>query len=498
MVIDWGATNPASGYLLTVIFFAGSDVVAHADTVTLPGTTVETTDVTAPGFEPAFVIFASTRSAVNDTTATNFGISFGIAANDGADSNFSLNLSGGHVQGFSQNAVLAINDTMHQNLFNDLTFGGHYVDTYDADGFTVRCIRDGGNTSPYLAIGFGGAVDIWLGDISTPTSTGNDAEAGPGFVPQALIGGFNYTSSGFQGGVSPTNDQASVYSGGIGIATPTAEYSNVVTSEDAADTMNTQSLSDDVFANVPPNTGGTIQDVVCTGPAGAGSFDAGGFTLNYSAVDTVDSHPFFVLAIGESSLPATDNFNRAGPALGGNWASAASLGLPTIDTNQVVGQGGSERAAYWINNTPNNDQYAKITWSNPGDAATEHGPAVRVSNGDMVYSAVSQNDAIIYWWNSGARTQIGSTYSGIPGVDSVWTLEAEGSDFRLYEGAILRVSGSNGSAPSSGYGGMYIYNDSGRMDDFEVGNLGGDNKLPSRILRSARQDQSRLIAALQL
>jgi len=345
MVIDWGSTNPSSGYLLTVIFFAGSDVVAHADTVSLPATTGVNTDVTAPGFEPAFVIFASTRSAINDEVNTNFALSFGIAANDGADTNFSLNLSGANSALTSENAVLAINDSIQENLFQGNVYGGHYVDTYDADGFTVRCIRNGGGDSPYLAIGFGGAVDVWLGDISTPISTGDDVETGPGFTPQALIGGLNYSSSGFQGGATPSNDVESIYSAGIGIATPTAEYSNVVTSEDAADTMNTQSLSDDVFANVQPHIGGTAQDIVGTGPAGAGSFDASGFTLNYSAVDVVDNHPFFVLAIeaesdGDNDLTAvsiTANPVLDTPSIGQKHLLTATgitanpvLGTPTI------------------------------------------------------------------------------------------------------------------------------------------------------------------------
>ena len=92
MVIDWGSTNPSTAYLLTVIFFAGSDVSAWVDTApSLPSVVDNTVDYTDAGFEPAFVMFPTTRSNFNDVSDTNMALSLGIGANDGLESNFSFN-----------------------------------------------------------------------------------------------------------------------------------------------------------------------------------------------------------------------------------------------------------------------------------------------------------------------------------------------------------------------------------------------------------------------
>ena len=298
-IIDWGSTNPATAFLITVTFFAGTDTVAHAATLSLPDSATGSTDVTAPGFEPAFVLFAGTRSAFNDTSSANCSMAFGIAANDGADSNFGIGAVA--IDGVSTivNGSKPVNNGVHTNISNSTAFSGHYVDTYDANGFTINNGHGGGSVAGYMAIGFGGNADVWLGDISSPTSTGDDAETGPGFTPQALIAGFSVASGFLSARTGTDPDETDVFSFGVGVASVNVEFSNVISSEDGVVNTNTQSLSDDVFINLQKDQGGTTNDLIATGPPGSGSFDENGFTINYSAVDTGVSQPLFALAIRE-------------------------------------------------------------------------------------------------------------------------------------------------------------------------------------------------------
>jgi hypothetical protein len=308
ITINWGVAL-GSAYLLTVIFFAGDDVSAHADSVlSMGGPTI---DITAPGFEPDVVFFVSTRGAVNDTPGVNFGYTFGVCANDGSDTQFSHNVSGADASGTVQNAEQPNNNAIYHNIYTTSKFSVYSCGGFDANGFTLTAENSTGGELLYLALNFGG-LDFWLGDITSPTSAGDDAYTGPGFTPQAIIGGFSYTSLGWVGWNAGGNDQGAIFSNGIGIATENAEYSNVVTSEDLADTSNTQSLADDVFVNVQPHEGGTTQDLIATGPAGSGSFDANGFTLNYSAVDIAVAHAFWALAIEEATAETIKNVADVG------------------------------------------------------------------------------------------------------------------------------------------------------------------------------------------
>ena len=124
---------------------------------------------------------------------------------------------------------------------------------------------------------------------STPTSTGNDSEAGPGFTPQFVM-------------MLPTMAEAAstIYwdalGGGFGISTfdDDDEYCNSINYEDEVATSNTQSLSDDKAANLPDDDGSQGVE------ASFVSFDANGWTLNYTAVKA-NAKLWPYLAIGEAA-----------------------------------------------------------------------------------------------------------------------------------------------------------------------------------------------------
>lgn len=170
------------------------------------------------------------------------------------------------------------------------------------------------------------------------------------------------------------------------------------------------------------------------------------------------------------ALPATDNFTRADGALGANWTGSVGSDL-AISSNEVTGASGADSSMYWNADTPGNDQYAKCTIKNMS-AGQYVGPFVRGNATDFVILVAQSNtDFQIQWYNGAAWTQIGSTYSATPTAGDVLEIRATGTTFKGFINGVERISGTNVSAPASGSGGLYVYNNSARIDDFEVGNV---------------------------
>lgn len=176
------------------------------------------------------------------------------------------------------------------------------------------------------------------------------------------------------------------------------------------------------------------------------------------------------------ALPATDNFNRADGGLGANWTGSVGADLQIV-SNEVVGTVGSDCSMYWSADAPDAAQYAQVTITN---TVQYRGPLVRTSATDWVaLDAGAATDWKIEWYNSGDWTQIGSTYATAPADNDVAKITADGTAFKGYINGTERISGSNASAPASGYGGIYIYYN-GTADNFEVGNLGGTSSASAR------------------
>jgi len=171
------------------------------------------------------------------------------------------------------------------------------------------------------------------------------------------------------------------------------------------------------------------------------------------------------------ALPATDDFNRANGPLGSNWTGSVGGDL-AITSNYVSGAAGQDSSMYWSADAPDADHYAQCKLLNQG-IGIFRGPLCRVSATDWVaLDAVEQSRWDIEWYNGGSWTVIGSSYNVAPATNDIAKITTEGTTFKAFINGTERISGSNGSAPSSGYGGLYIYSNSSSLDDFEVGNLG--------------------------
>jgi len=288
--INW-ATAPGSAYLLTVILFAGSDLSAHVNYAQISATVDTPTDVTDPGFEPDVVIAITSGQLWPAQTGDNAEFSLGFVHNDGASgitqrsANWMLRdgLATTDVKSYVEDSGGAQQCSWFGNAQT------LYVDfeDFDSGGFSITPRTAGGNRRiAYLALSMGGAVSSWVGTYSTPTSTGSDSETGPAFTPQAVLA---------LGTMMESFDSfdATALSGARMVAAWDAndQYAVSANCEDNVATSNTQSLSDDVAIELPDDDGAAGLTASFT------SFDANGWTLNYSAVEAT-AKLFLALAIG--------------------------------------------------------------------------------------------------------------------------------------------------------------------------------------------------------
>src|SRR3990167_7614683 len=169
----------------------------------------------------------------------------------------------------------------------------------------------------------------------------------------------------------------------------------------------------------------------------------------------------------------TDNFNR-GTGIGANWTGSVGGDLAIQASTVCTGAtGAADNSMYWNANTPADAQYAQavlvIALGQPDWA----GVCVRASATDWVFLDAAENDSAwrIEWYNGGSWTQIGTTYSTIPANGDLARIEADGSAFEGFVNGVSRISGSNGSAPASGFTGAYVFGNTNGLDDFEGGDL---------------------------
>lgn len=292
VTISWG-NAPTSEYLITVIAFAGDGVSAHADTFSPHATVDNSVDVTDPGFEPDMLLLASICQTFSDSLFSYGMLSHGFAINDGSST-----------QGCwfwrSQDAAAAaalISRCTHTYAFLDVGSGGSVnyaveIGSWDADGFSATS-RVGGNSESddvgYLALYFNGEVSVWGDVITSPTSTGDDSQTGPGFEPQLVMCGLTQMPS-----LDTTYTDGSAGCVGASAFTPDNEYSTSIADEDGADPTDTQSICNDVAVDIPQDDGSTgIR-------ASFVSMDTNGWTWNYSDV-LGSACQMFIIAIGAES-----------------------------------------------------------------------------------------------------------------------------------------------------------------------------------------------------
>jgi hypothetical protein len=308
VTITWGNT-PGEAYRILAIFFAGINN-AYCGDFTSSSVDEGEVDVTDPGFEPDFVLFASASQPFDDAQDTTTRLSLGVANNDGATPYPQASQNWGENNGATKGVptMWSRDDKIVQN-WNPSTlarYGNVEIDSFDVDGFSSFTRDPAGNEIAYLAIKLTSddSIGHWAGPIQSPTSTGNWSATDPGFKPQFLLLGVNGAD---------TDDTVEV-DGDAGLFFVSAIHADeqhcigfVV--EDASATTDTGSYIEDKAIEALAHVGASARWV-----GTFSSWNAEGWTINLTTCDGT-SREWLGLAIEADAGATVLNYERGTPGV---------------------------------------------------------------------------------------------------------------------------------------------------------------------------------------
>lgn len=162
----------------------------------------------------------------------------------------------------------------------------------------------------------------------------------------------------------------------------------------------------------------------------------------------------------------TDDFNRAGPALGANWTNLLNT-IVIASSTLVTGGTTDDCASYWSANTFSGDHYSQLVVTTKDDGG---GAAVRMQTGAATYYLWSANNvsvSVLYEVTAGSFAQLGASYSAISNGTTI-KIDATGSTLTPYVAGVAQSTRTDSSI-TGGYPGMGIFSTTARYDDW----LGG-------------------------
>lgn len=260
-----------AAWLLTVIFIGGTDVanvyVGEHDDL---GSGTSAVDITSVGFEPDLVFMGCQSSATADFEAAIASLSFGIGINDGVDTQRSITFNDYDAQSGAINTGVISNDSITgQPGYSSMSWEGA-IGAYDASGFSIT---PEANSSfaivSFLAIEFSNSPSLDLFDMTWPTSSGY-AETTPNFEP-----GFGLIVSMMGPSSRNTATTTGLYGVSLAAFDTNGIYTTNLTSEDAANPSNVNSMSSDQL-RILDNTG--ADEVIASSYA----FDSQGWDFTLS------------------------------------------------------------------------------------------------------------------------------------------------------------------------------------------------------------------------
>lgn len=372
--INW-SNVPSTGHFLTVVFFFGDNISSYAAVKSMGNTLDDTITVSEPGFEPDIVF------TVTDGSVSNIG--FGYVHND---RNSTITQHNSWIRERSGRTAAELFGAFRNDYGGNIPAGAYAADdssrlefsNFGSSGFdvTTRNAAAGNRSLFYLALrlGSGPDMDAKVYTYSTPTSTGNSTDTGPGFTPQAV---FYATTIHETANTYYTNTLASNF--GLSVITTDAQYHHVYVAEDAANPTNTMSLSDNQSINLPLHDGST--GITAT----FNEFTSSGVSNNFTNV-TGTAKVWPALAIE---------------------AYSSSVDIDTANTNPVYIKFGSKSAKLTADG---NSLY--YTTLNPGNTNT-HTLSAYVYNGSSgaIGGPVDATVARLYY-NGEAKT---TTYTNLGG-----------------------------------------------------------------------------------
>lgn len=281
--INW-VSAPASAYLLTVVFFYGTNMQAEAGLFTSSGVLGTPTTITT-GFQTDIAFFSNQLqlfSSVPGVSTFRYN-TFGCGVNDGVPTQYCIEQRS--VNGQADSKIFSKVESYAWSSVGRSNEIGNFTSTsFDMTNRNIAYSESIG----YLAIGFGEDADFDLTNIQPPTSTGSDSVTGIGFKPQALIGAMTNAAV---VGTEESDDDAGAF--GLFVSDKDESYSISINGDDNVGTTDIESVVDDQIVNQPynPSTSGHAATLT--------RYDTDGWTWNFSST-LAQACQWWVLSIGES------------------------------------------------------------------------------------------------------------------------------------------------------------------------------------------------------
>lgn len=311
---------PGAGYLINVILMGGDDLDVLVGSIDPTDTDSGTTDITTT-FQPEVGIFAYCERDDNTSGAGHIRFSVGYMSYISSTITqrvVALRESTGG--GSGQPSMARRTDRIASYLTTTGTeVAGFEVTAVGATSVTITTRTSGAASRdlPYVLISTGGQ-GVWVGDVDSPTSTGDNAVTGVGFNPAVIM---PVVSTLYTSDVDANDNTAGGLSIGAAVtdmASNDLEGSSRISIEDAADPTNTESSTESSIIRVTQDDG---TDGIA---ASFTSFDSDGFTLNWSLVDGSNAWAGIGLAFAEA------------PSSGVTGTLTATLGSLTVSSAAAV------------------------------------------------------------------------------------------------------------------------------------------------------------------
>lgn len=280
--VDTSAAAVGKDYIVHYLAWGGSDITnAYVGTILSPATTPASVDHTGFGFQPDFMLISTLGTAAPTEKFT--GGRFALGATDGTNQVSVIVLDENTIPtqvGYRQLSTRLVDWT--DSLGAQLILGE--FTSFISDGVRINWTTVPSTQRQVFVLALKGG-QYWVGTDTQKTSTGTQSKTGVGFTPSGLLtfganqvnsGSFSLTSGKFSMGASDGTSEGAIW----GEATD-----NVSTSD-----VNSASITDKILRHASnPSTTDAEADL--------SSFDADGYTLNWSAADAT-AREFLAMAFG--------------------------------------------------------------------------------------------------------------------------------------------------------------------------------------------------------
>jgi hypothetical protein len=289
--LNW-TSNTSTPSVIHYLALGGVDITDVAVSNFIASTTAVNQTITGPGFQPDFVMFMHAGKGKVAGKATHGYISYGFAKSAtergaiAVNTEDNRNLMDARKWQRTDRAIIALDPQS-----GAIDAQADFV-SMNPDGFTVEWIDPPADADRvyYLAIK-GGSYNV--GSLTSPSVVGSQSVSGLGLQPRGLI----LTSYGNPGTASPTNDNRIAF-GAAHTSGDGSEGSIWAGDRGLVDTSITgrSSLTTKVIRLAVENTVGTTS--VIAAAADLESFDADGFTLNWTTINGSGSRQIIYVAFG--------------------------------------------------------------------------------------------------------------------------------------------------------------------------------------------------------